>query len=187
MNIQLTDQDLAQMPPELCSDLMGWLQTKQSRLMEQATTSSSTAVTAEQLNLEVALSVADSKKWRRLSKLPQSVHSIQTQEFSGDSFDSSHIRLSQLFDMGLLTESTQIRIRLKRVNANQLGYSYLATGIQISPRGTVIFDGEEFDKPSPLASKVNGSAANGWAYIEIKRNGQWVCLNELRKIWRNVS
>ncbi|BAZ07927.1 hypothetical protein [Calothrix sp. NIES-3974] len=46
---------------------------------------------------------------------------------------------------------------------------------------------EEFDKPSPLAAKVNGGAANGWEYIEVKKNDQWIRLEELRQIWRNTN
>jgi hypothetical protein len=87
--------------------------------------------------------------------------------------------------MGLISEKTQIRVRLKQDRVNQLGYGYV-TNIRISSTGTVIHENEEFDKPSTLAKKLNDSSVNGWEYIEIKQNGQWVCLDELRKIWRNA-
>ncbi|PMB02181.1 hypothetical protein CEN49_26220 [Fischerella thermalis CCMEE 5273] len=50
-----------------------------------------------------------------------------------------------------------------------------------------VYKGEEFDKPSPLAAKVNGGAANGWEYIEVKKNDQWIRLEELRQIWRSTN
>ncbi|PSB54398.1 hypothetical protein C7B77_18270 [Chamaesiphon polymorphus CCALA 037] len=89
--------------------------------------------------------------------------------------------------MGLFTQNSQIRVRLKREKAQQVGYAYITTGIQISPSGTIVHNREEFDKPSPLATSINGGAVNGWEYIEIKQNGQWICLGELRKIWRSAA
>ncbi|OKH11310.1 hypothetical protein NIES592_22150 [Fischerella major NIES-592] len=64
-------------------------------------------------------------------------------------------------------------------------YFYLY-GLEISAKGTIFYKGEEFDKPSPLAAKVGG-AANGWEYIEVKKNDQWIRLEELRQIWRSTN
>ncbi|RCJ15380.1 hypothetical protein A6S26_07980 [Nostoc sp. ATCC 43529] len=38
---------------------------------------------------------------------------------------------------------------------------------------------------SPLAAKFNGGAVNGWEYIEVKKDNQWIRLEELRHIWRS--
>lgn len=37
----------------------------------------------------------------------------------------------------------------------------------------------------PLAAKFNGGAVNGWEYIEVKKDNQWIRLEELRHIWRS--
>ncbi|MGL5080697.1 MAG: hypothetical protein ACRC8A_04355 [Microcoleaceae cyanobacterium] len=165
MIIQLTDQDLQKMPTALCNELLKWLQAPQSRIIQRPT-------------LEINPPMPNDSEFIQSSKIEQ----IDSE----NSGNHSHVRMSQLFDKGLLTKSTQVRVRLKRDNANHLGYSYVTSGIQISPKGTIIYDGEEFDKSSPLAAKVNGSPVNGWEYIEIKRDGQWICLDELRKIWRSA-
>lgn len=51
--------------------------------------------------------------------------------------------------------------------AKKLHCDYI-DGLEISPTGTITYQGEDFDKPSPLAAKFNGGAANGWEYIEVK-------------------
>jgi len=79
-----------------------------------------------------------------------------------------------------------VRVRLKRDLAQKLGRNYI-NSLEISIKGTILYDGQDFDKPSPLAEKVNGSSANGWEYIEVKKNDQWICLNELREIWRKTN
>lgn len=69
-------------------------------------------------------------------------------------------------------------------------YFYLReyiNGLEISVKGTIFYQDEEFDKPSPLAKKINSSDVNGWEYIEVKKNNQWIRLEELRKIWRNTN
>lgn len=157
MIIQLTENDLKQMPPTLCTELLQWLQPEQARPAEPPDLQMDTSTTSTLDN-------------------PVLLHSE----------DHTHVRIPQLFDMGLLVESTQVRIRLKRDRAKQLGYSYVTTSIQISSCGTLVYEGEEFDKPSPLAKKVNGGDVNGWEYVEIKRDGQWICLDELRTIWRSA-
>jgi hypothetical protein len=162
MIIQLTDNDLEKMPPTLCNELLQWLQSMQGKTAQQPLS----RCTAEKIPQQLALKIDASMPEQPIP-------------------NQSHVRMSQLFDQGLLTESSQVRIRLKRETAKQLGYPYL-TGIQVSPKGTLVYEGEEFEKPSPLAAKVNDGGVNGWEYIEIKRDGQWICLDELRKIWRNI-
>jgi len=73
-----------------------------------------------------------------------------------------------------------LRARLKRDRAKEIGRDYL-NSLVISSRGTVVFEDEEFDKPSPLATRLNGSSANGWEYLEVKREGEWVRLEVLRQ------
>jgi hypothetical protein len=188
MLLQLTDADLEQMPLSLSAALMQWLQSRQT---QSSTLPTSLEVMSQQLNLKVGLPISNPKNSQQCSfsfgKTSQPTHINESPRvLSKDSYEHSHVRIAQLFDMGLLSEKTQIRIRLKQDKAKLTGYSYV-TSVQISSRGTVIYDGEEFDKPSPIAAKVNGGSVNGWEYIEIKRNGQWICLNELRQIWRSAS
>ncbi|RDH47173.1 hypothetical protein CA946_21940 [Fischerella thermalis 111/344/542] len=65
--------------------------------------------------------------------------------------------------------------------AKKLQRDYI-NGLEISVKGTIVYNGEEFDKPSPLAAKING-----WEYIEVKKDDKWVRLEELRKIWRKTN
>ena len=183
MIIQLTDGDLNHMPVSLCSDLLQWLQSKQSNAVQQAGSASETK--SQQLNFQVTLPGAELKLPPSMTQ-PHRSQSTKGGKIS-DLCAHSHVRISQLFDIGLLVEKTSIRIRLKQDNASYLGYRYVMSGIYVSPKGKLVYDGKEFDKPSPLATKVNGSTVNGWEYVEIMRNGKWVCLNELRKVWRSVS
>jgi hypothetical protein len=170
MLIQLSDNDLAQMPPMLCNELLQWLQVKQSKVFSPLT---AVKETPEQLALKI--------------DRPQPQSSVRLVKPTQTALPDAHVRLSQLFDMGLFSQNSQIRVRLKREKAQQIGYAYITTGIQISPSGTIVHNGEEFDKPSPLATSINGGSVNGWDYIEIKQNGQWICLGELRKVWRKAA
>jgi predicted DNA binding CopG/RHH family protein len=187
MIIQITNDDLERMPSSLSVALLQWIQSKRTKTSQQASSSAREAV-PRQLDLSVGMLVADSKKSQ-----PHSVNNVTLlastrqpqQDESQDLRENSQVRISQLFDMGLLSEKTQIRVRLKHDKAKQVGYGY-AVNVQVSARGTLIYQDEEFDRPSPLATKVNGSAVNGWEYVEIKRNGQWICINELRKVWRRA-
>ncbi|KJH69559.1 hypothetical protein UH38_23090 [Aliterella atlantica CENA595] len=79
-----------------------------------------------------------------------------------------------------------VRVKLKRDLAKKLGREYI-NSLEISSTGTIVCDGQEFDKPSPLTGKINGSSCNGWEYIEIKKDGCWVRLEELRAIWRTTK
>ena len=189
MLLQLTDADLEQMPLSLSADLLQWLQSRQTKAFQQTISLPAPETMPQQLDLKVDLPISKLKnsQQRSFGKVPQPAHISEAQQVSSkDSCEHSHVRIAQLFDMGLLSEKTQIRIRLKQDRAKLTSYSYV-TNAQVSSRGTVIYEGEEFDKPSPLATKVNGGSVNGWEYIEIKRNGQWVCLDELRQVWRNAS
>lgn len=97
-----------------------------------------------------------------------------------------HVRLTQLFDAGITKAGMPVRVRLKGDLAKQLGRDYI-NNLEISHRGTIFYDGQEFDKPSPLATKVNRSPMNGWEYVAVKKNNEWVYLNELREIWRKSN
>ena len=103
-----------------------------------------------------------------------------------DKADHSHVRLSQLFDAGITKRGMAVRVKLKREEAKKKGREYI-NSLEISARGTIVYDGEEFDKPSPLATKVTGGAANGWEYVEVKKNNEWICLDKLREIWRTTN
>lgn len=97
----------------------------------------------------------------------------------------SHVRLTQLFDAGLTKTGMAVRVKLKQSYAKQTGCKYM-NSLKISRTGTIIYQGEEFDKPSPLAAKFNGST-NGWEYVEVKKDGQWIRLDELRENWRKLN
>lgn len=161
MLIQLTDSDLAKMPGDLCKDLLKWLQSVNScsltGVKKQLQDSSLEKIKAGGLEIERRITINQEGK--------REMH---------------HILLSQLFDAGITRSGMPVRVRLTRKQAKASGRDYL-NGLTISSRGTVIHDGQEFNKPSPLAAKLNGSAANGWEYIEVKKGNDWIRLDNLRQ------
>lgn len=170
MDIHLNDSDISQMPELLRISFLDWLpkrlntnpsQPDRTTVRQQ---SSKPETPPTQLTLDLTLG-------------------NQTPE---EKADNSHVRLSQLCDAGITKPGMPVRVKLKRDLAKNLGRDYI-NSLEISPKGTIVCNGQEFDKPSPLAEKVNGSSANGWAYIEIKKNHQWICLDELREIWRKTN
>lgn len=163
MLIQLTDIDLAKMTPSLRGGLLEWIQSRS--FMETC---------QEQ---KAANSV--------VPKMEPSKGAVIESNFlpnleDQDESQRSQIRLSQLFDGGLTKPGMPVRVRLKRERAKDVGRDYL-NNLTISSKGTVVHEDEEFDKPSPLAAKLNGSPANGWEYIEVKREGEWIRLEVLRQ------
>lgn len=171
MNIELSHEDLCQMPPSLATGILNWLQYQ--RLKPMTLSQPSTARSAEQLKLQLVESGKESPK-------------TSTVEFKRVP-NHTHIRLTQLLDAGITKAGMAVRVRLKADIAKKTGHRYVTKNLQISTKGTVVYNGQEFNKPSPLAESINGSSANGWEYVEVKKNGQWVCLDELRQIWRKVS
>ncbi|MEM7552989.1 MAG: hypothetical protein AAF378_02640 [Cyanobacteria bacterium P01_A01_bin.84] len=162
MNIHLSDKDLALMPEPLRVGLLNWLVTQKLK--------SQSASTLPQYNKPLTQQLA----------LNLQNQSIQEKE------DNSHVRLTQLFDAGITKSGMLVRVRLKRKRAKQLGREYI-NNLEISDKGTIIYNGEEFDKPSPLAKKINKGESNGWEYIEVKKDDKWICLDELRQTWRNTN
>lgn len=190
MLIQLNDSDLAQMPPTLCTAQLNWLQTRQPKSNRRFEHQQAKQLeNSRQLELNVNTSAQETTEQisRSTVKLVTPSSFNFSQQTHDAQIDNSHVKISQLFDAGIITEGTPIRVKLKREVAKKLGRGYITNGLKISPKGTLMYNKEEFDKPSPLAEKVNGSSANGWEYVEAKKNGQWVCLDELRKIWRVAS
>jgi hypothetical protein len=172
MLIQLTDSDLAKMPTTLCENFLEWLQSMNSL-------SSFTQTTGDQ---QAAITTLND-----VVKLEQPGCSELERNFCIDNEgDRFHVRLSELFDAGLTRSGMPLRVRFKRRNAKDTGRDYL-NNLAISPRGTVVYNGEEFDKPSPLATKLNGSPVNGWEYVEVKKDGEWVRLDELRQRIRQAN
>jgi hypothetical protein len=161
MNIHLSDSDIARMPESLRSEFLNWLpeslKTKSSRL--------------------------DSIPIRQHCEPVIPNRESQT---SDEKPYNTHVRLTQLFDAGITKRGMPVRVKLKREVAKKLGREYI-NSLEISATGTIAYNGQEHDKPSPLAAKINGSAANGWEYIEVKKNDQWVCLDQLRQIWRKTN
>ncbi|MEG4071445.1 hypothetical protein QUA30_02095 [Microcoleus sp. Pol14C2] len=170
MDIHLNDSDISQMPELLRTSFLEWLP---KRLNINPSQPDRTAVPQQsskpetlptQLTLDLALA----------------------SQISDEKADNSHVKLTQLFDAGITKRGMPVRVRLKRDLAKKLGRDYI-NGLKISVTGTILYDGQDFDKASPLAEKVNRSSANGWEYIEIKKNDQWICLNELRETWRKTN
>lgn len=166
MDIRLNNDDLNRMPLELYTELLNWLKTDRSRSKQSPTPQRPVEPTANPQQLALSLESES-----------------QTPE---EKAEHSHVRLTQLFDGGITRRGMPVQVKLKRNVAKKLGCDYI-NSLEISGKGTIFFDGQEFDKPSPLAAKINGSSVNGWEYIEVKKNDQWVCLDELRKIWRKTN
>jgi hypothetical protein len=166
MYIHLNDSDISQMPERLRHLFLEWLpehlKTKNSSFSQGLVHKlSQTELSSKQLH----------------------IFESPTQE---ENAEHSQVRLSQLFDAGITNQGMSVRVKLKREVAKKLQRDYI-NGLEISVKGTIFYKGEEFDKPSPLAAKVNGGAANGWEYIEVKKNDQWIRLEELRQIWRSTN
>jgi len=166
MDIRLNNDDLNRMPSELYTELLNWLKTDRSQSNQLPTPQRSAEPRANPQQLTLSLE-----------------SEIQTPQ---EKAEHSHVRLTQLFDGGITRQGMPVRVKLKRDVAKKLGRDYI-NSLEISGRGTIVFDEQKFDKPSPLAAKVNGSSVSGWEYIEVKKNDQWVCLDELRKIWRKSN
>ena len=166
MDIRLNNDDLNRMPLELYTELLNWLKTDRSQVKQSLT--SQRPVEPRTNPQQLALSLESES---------------QTPE---EKAEHSHVRLTQLFDAGITKRGMPVRVKLKRDVAKKLGRDY-TNNLEISGRGSIVFNGQEFDKPSPLAAQVNGSSANGWEYIQVKKNDQWVCLDELREIWRKTN
>ncbi len=168
MDIHLSDSDISQMPEPGRTWFLNWLpeflKTKRSEFDQ---------VPARQQSNEPQVPPS------------QLVLNLETQT-PEEKAEHSHVRLTQLFDAGITKRGMPVRVKLKRDAAKKLGRDY-TNNLEISGKGTIVFNGQEFDKPSPLAAQVNGSSANGWEYIQVKKNDQWVCLDELREIWRKTN
>jgi len=100
--------------------------------------------------------------------------------------NNSHVRLSQLMDAGFIKPGMPVRVRYTNDRAKESNRDYI-NNLEISPKGTIIYQGQEFDKPSPLAAKVNQCPLNGWDYVQVKKNGNWVFLKEVRNMWRKSN
>ena len=116
---------------------------------------------------------------------PKSLDFEHSNEIEGG-IANFHIKLTQLLDAGITKRGMSVRVKLKRDLAKKIGREYI-NSLQISVKGTIVYDSQEFDKPRPLAGKINGSSCNGWEYIEVKKDGSWVRLEELRQIWRKTN
>ncbi|MBW4651195.1 MAG: hypothetical protein KME06_21260 [Kastovskya adunca ATA6-11-RM4] len=166
MDIHLSDADIAQMPEPGRTLFLNWL--------------------PEYLEIKkfhpVAVPQQSEKPEVSFVQLDLSVEPQNPQQET----EHTHVRLTQLFEAGITQQGMVVRVKLKRNLAKRFGRQY-REGLEISPKGTIVFNGQEFDKPSPLAAKVNGSSANGWEYVKVKKNDQWVCLDELRQIWRKTN
>lgn len=193
MDIHLNDSDISQMPELLRASFLDWLpqylKTKglQPEVIAHQQSSCLAAYTPfAQNQQQPGVPVCQEPSKPDTSPTQLTLDWAFASQTSEEKADNSHVRLSQLFDAGITKRGMPVRVQLKRDVAKKLGRNYL-NGLEISLKGTIVCDGQEFDKPSPLATKVNGGSANGWEYIEVKKNDQWICLDELRKIWRKTN
>jgi len=167
MHIHLNDDDISQMPESLRRLFLNWLpeylKTKNSWFEQKPV-----------------------NQHRQPEVSPtQLLLNLESQTLK-DKIDNSHVRLSQLFDAGITKRGMAVRVKLKREEAKKKGREYI-DNLEISKKGTILYNGQEFDKPSPLATKMTGGAANGWEYIEVRKNDEWVSLDKLREIWRSTN
>ncbi len=172
MHIQLSDKDIQKMPYSLKSELLVWL----GRSSLQSARSLIDIPADKGKPKQLALAIKDSD-FRQISS-----SAVGSSESNNEKF--THVRLRQLFDAGITAPRMPVRVRLLKTKEKQLGYRYATASLEVSPTGTIFYQDEEFHKPSPLAKKVNGRGVNGWEYIEVYKNGNWISLDELRKIWR---
>lgn len=156
MNISLTEDDLSQMPSALRTSLLHWISANQQ-----------TSVCRHHSNTKKAV--------KQLSLLPKPENQVPELETS-----HPRVTLTQLYDAGITKQGMPIRVRLKRDRAKELGRSYV-NSLEIASTGKIFFQGHKFNIPSRLATKVNGSSANGWYYVEVKVDEHWVRLEQLRK------
>ncbi len=167
MIIQLSREDLGKMPPALRHDFLGW--------MQSVSTSCSSAelkqVDEDRVPSEL-LDLAESSNVSGNDDVPKGE--------GQDKRDRSHVRLSQLFDEGLTRAGMSVRVRLTQDRAKEVGRDYL-NSLTISATGTIFHEGQEFDKVSPLAGKLNGCTLNGWEYLEVKKDGEWIKFDTLRQ------
>lgn len=161
MHIHLNDRDISQMPERLRTAFLDWLPEYLKTKNWQSEPSNS-EVFAKQLDLNFESQPPEEKT------------------------DNTHVKLTQLLDAGITRRGMPARVKLKREVAKKFGRDYI-NSLEISATGTIVYNGQEFDKPSPLATKINSGAANGWEYIEVKKNNQWIRLEELREIWRKTN
>lgn len=168
MEINLSDKDVDQMPEPLRTRFLNWL-------TEHLKTKSLNSA-----KLQVFQQSSEPKA------LPTQLSFDFADQTLEEKTESSRVRLTELFDAGITKRGMALRVKLKREIAKKRGRDYI-NGLEISATGTIIFNGHEFDKPSPLAAQINGSSANGWEYIEIKKNDKWILLDELREIWRKTN
>lgn len=162
MSIYLSQQEIEHMPVTLKSDLKHWLKSRQP---QQSLKPNSKAVGSPsgQLTLDFNKAACKSRHQQR-------------------------IKLSELLDAGLIFPKMSVRVRLRREIADELSRDYINSMV-VSSNGCVVYNGIEYERPSPLAMAVNQDrTANGWEYVEVKtRKGNWVRLEELRSLLNTDS
>lgn len=193
MDIHLNDSDISQMPELLRSSFLDWLPQylKTKRLQPEVIARQESSLLPvytplAQNCLQPGVPVCKESSKPETPATQLTLDLTLGSQTSEEKADNSHVRLSQLCDAGITKPGMPVRVKLKRDIAKKLGRDYI-NSLEISAKGTIVWNGQEFDKPSLLATKVNGGAANGWEYIEIKKNDQWICLDELREIWRKTN
>lgn len=105
MQIQLSDTDLAKMPPNLSADLLRWLQYERLKL-GQFVDKPKALSDSEQLTLTLANS-----KQRRARTHPASSSVLPAQSPRSTETIHTHTRLSQLFAAGFTKTGMVVRVR----------------------------------------------------------------------------
>ena len=99
---------------------------------------------------------------------------------------NSHIQRTELLDAGLTKKGMLVRVRLTRKMAKKMGRDFI-NGMKITSTGKISYNGKEFNKVSPLAGEINNTSLNGWDYVQVKKNEQWIFLKELRETYKQNS
>lgn len=164
MNITLTEEDLKQMPHQVRSYLVANLsQTKQEK--------ESVKIPDSKVSQLPLLQLLDGNKQKKVSKKRK---------------NQPQTRLSELLDAGVTKAKMPVRVRLTQEMAQKIGRDFI-NGMEISSTGTIYYQTKEFNKPSPLADEINNTSLNGWDYVQVKKNNQWIYLKELRQIYQDIS
>lgn len=165
MEITFTYDDLKQMPPKLSSELMAWMNHKNQT--KDKSKSSGISNQPQPPLLELLERNNQNKGRRKRKSQPQTP-------------------LSELLDAGITKPKMPVRVRLTQEMAQKIGRDFI-NGMEISNTGTIYYNKKEYKKPSPLADEINKTSLNGWDYVQVKKNNQWIYLKDLRQIYQDMS
>lgn len=166
MQITFTHDELKQMPHQLSHELITWMNQKNQGQNKPQSSRISNVKTSQAPLLQLLDEKTEQKHTRQRKSQP-------------------HIPLTKLFDAGLISVKMPVRVRLTSKMAKKTGRDFI-NGMEISSTGKINYNSKEFNKPSPLADEINNTSLNGWDYVQVKKNNQWIFLKELRETYKQV-